>query len=235
MQTVMSFGGGVQSWGLAALVATGEFEPPDYAVMVDTGRECRSTWEYLAEHGDRLPFKLEIVHIPLPDIFYKNGNHDCLLPAYFVGGKLPTFCSGKWKRDQFRRYLRARGVKKARVIFGISYDEADRMRTSGLRWLENVYPLCDNRITRADCIKAAADYFGETPPRSRCWMCPNQHRADWLSMPEDELQMAEEIDNQIRAYGLYLSRFCVPLRESILMDSAQMDMFSECDGGYCFV
>lgn len=232
---VMSFGGGVQSWGYAALAALSEVPMPELAVMLDTGRECASTWRYLEAHRTALPFQLAVVRPSLPGIFYHNG--DCLLPAYFDGGKLPAFCSGKWKRDPFRRYLRQTlGIKRARVIFGISYDEAQRMTNATPKWQTNVYPLVEQQIRRGDCLQAALDYFGEAPPRSRCWMCPNQNREDWLGIPDGELAQAAAVDADIRRLGLYLSRHRVPLRDGLTLDAAQLDLFGDdCDGCYCYV
>jgi len=231
---VFSFGGGVQSWGYAALVVLGELPAPDFAVMVDTCRECGSTWAYYEKHKDALPFRLIVSRQPVPDIFYRNG--DCLLPAYFNDGKLPTFCSGEWKRDVFRRHLRALGVDTASVAFGISYDESERMTSSGKKWLRNSYPLVDRHIRRGDCLDAAASVFGEAPPRSRCWMCPNQSRADWLSLPESEIAQAAQVDADIRSLGLYLSKHRLPLRDALVLDAAQLDLFGgDCDGGYCYV
>ena len=237
MIDILSFGGGVQSWGIAALVKRGALPAPDFAVMVDTGREVASTWRYLEKHRDDLPFPLVVVRQPLPDIFYPSGQRDCLLPAFFKGGKLPVFCSGEWKRDVFRRYLRRElHVKSARIILGISYDEAERMTNATPQWLQNSYPLVEHRITRAACQRAALDVFGELPSRSRCWCCPNQNRADWLSLPDGELQRAAEIDAQIRASGLFLHRSRLPLLDGYALDEAQGELFGgDCDGGYCYV
>jgi hypothetical protein len=232
---VMSFGGGVQSWGYAALAARGDVPMPELAVMIDTGRECASTWAYLDAHHTALPFQLVVARPQVPGIFYRNG--DCLIPAYFDGGKLPVFCSGEWKRDPFRRYLRQTlGIQRARVIFGISRDEAQRMTNATPKWQTNVYPLVEQQIRRGDCLKAATDYFGEAPPRSRCWMCPNQNREDWLGLPDGELTEAAVVDADIRRLGLYLSRHRVPLREGLALEAAQLDLFGDdCDGGYCYV
>lgn len=234
---VLSFGGGTQSWGIAALVVLGELPSPDLAVMMDTGRECASTWNYLDAHRDSLPFPLIVIGNGTPPIFWPKGQRDCLLPAYTATGKLPPFCSGLWKRDSFRRFLRHdAGVLRAEVWFGISYDEAERMTTARPQWLTHSYPLVEHQIRRGDCIQAAERVFGERPPRSRCWMCPNQNRDDWLDIQPDELDRAEVIDNQIRERGLYLSRHRLPIREAVVLDDAQLDLFGgNCDGGYCYV
>ena len=236
MVVVMSFGGGTQSWGVAALVKAGELPAPDFAVMIDTGRECASTWRYMEAHRTALPFPLHVVGQATPEIFWGTGEEDCLLPAYTQRGKLPPFCSGNWKRDVFRRYLRKQmHIEQAEVWLGISYDEAHRMTSRTPQWLTNVYPLVKSRIRRGDCIEAAERVFGEVPTRSRCWMCPNQHRADWLTLAPNELDKAEQVDETVRERGLYLSRHRLPVRESAALDDSQLLLFGEECDGYCFV
>lgn len=47
MTIVWSYGGGVQSAAIGVLIREGVLPVPDLAVIADTGRERRSTWEYL--------------------------------------------------------------------------------------------------------------------------------------------------------------------------------------------
>jgi hypothetical protein len=42
-----SYGGGVQTAAIAALVIQGKLPVPDVTVIADTGRERTTTWEYL--------------------------------------------------------------------------------------------------------------------------------------------------------------------------------------------
>ena len=43
---IWSSGGGTQSCAIAAMIVLGELEKPDLAIIVDTERECSTTWEY---------------------------------------------------------------------------------------------------------------------------------------------------------------------------------------------
>jgi hypothetical protein len=54
MTLVWSFGGGVQSWALAVLVAQGRLPRPDYTVIANTKREATETWEYLCANAERV-------------------------------------------------------------------------------------------------------------------------------------------------------------------------------------
>lgn len=181
MIDILSFGGGVGSWGYAALVVQGKIRAPWLAAIVDTGRECPSTWDYLDHHKDKLPFELHIIKQPLPSLWSGNGNS--FLPGGYDlegGAFLRGFCSSHWKRDVMRRWLVKRmGITAYNLAFGIDADEYQRMTTARQKSVCNVYPLVELNITRADCAQAALDVFGALPPRSRCWMCPGQNKEDW--------------------------------------------------------
>lgn len=181
MIDILSFGGGVGSWGYAALVVQGKIRAPWIAAIVDTGRECPSTWEYLARHREQLPFELYVIKQPLPSLW--SGNGGSFLPGGYdlAGGAfMRGFCSSYWKRDVMRRWLAKKmGITAYNLAFGIHADEWQRMQTARQKTVNNVYPLVHLDITRADCARAALEVFGELPPRSRCWMCPGQNAEDW--------------------------------------------------------
>jgi len=201
---ILSFGGGVGSWGYAALVAQGKIRAPWMAAIVDTGREITSTWEYIERHRSALTFDLHIIKQPLPSLWSGNGNS--FLPGGFDiegGAFMRGFCSSYWKRDVMRRWLvKKMGITAYNLAFGIHFDEWQRMTSARQKSVINIYPLVDLKITRADCAQAALDVFGEIPPRSRCWMCPGQNTDDWeevTSKYPELYKAALEIDTESRA------------------------------------
>lgn len=234
---IFSFGGGVQSWAITALVARGELPKPDLAVMANTGRECASTWNFLQVHYSRLPFVLEIVNQPVPSLYWQTGEHDFMLPAYSQAGKVRGFCSGKWKRDTIRHYLLERGITEYVQWLGLSADEWKRIKPDKLKSVQNCWPLIELRLTRGDCLKLDLDYLGAYPPKSRCWCCPNQGRSEWLSLTPAELIAAHLVDaTAFASHGFRLHSFYLPLLEAVGLQAAQGDLFGdECDeGGYCY-
>lgn len=203
MIDILSFGGGVGSWGYAALVVQGRIRAPWMAAIVDTGRECPSTWEYLERHRGQLPFEIHVITQPLPALW--SGTGESFLPGGFdlTGGAfLRGFCSSHWKRDTLRRWLvRCRGITAYNQAFGIHADEWQRMTTARQKTVRNVYPLVDLGVTRAECAQAALEVFGELPPRSRCWMCPGQDAGDWAQVRHDYPALyaeAQRIDAEAR-------------------------------------
>lgn len=249
---VWSYGGGVQTAALAVLIREGALPRPDLTVIADTGREKSSTWTYL----DRVmrPY-LQAVGIEVEaashslatvDLFAKNG--DLLLPAYTDKGKLPTYCSGEWKRDVVARYVRPRADKwplpgsEVEMWLGISFDERHRCKHSKHHWIHHSFPLVERFLSRAGCYLLVEKAGLPEPPKSACWMCPHHRRKDWVAMrthlPED-FAKAVQLDGEIRDaldHGVaYLYEGRKPLKMADLdHDPDGLSLFPECSTGYCF-
>ncbi len=218
-----SDGGGTQSTGIAALIYTGQLKPPDVAIIVDTEREASQTWEY--HEKITKPKLLEVgvvVHrvskskYATVDLYGGKEKDTLLIPAFTNQsgkiGKLPTFCSNEWKERVVRRfcnelYPNAEGFD---LWLGISRDEADRMRTGTGKW-QYKHPLVDDKrwMNRQDCLKLVRSLGWPDPPRSRCYMCPNQGPREWQDLetnwPEDFAKaMAFEAEIQKRDPNVFL-------------------------------
>jgi hypothetical protein len=222
---IMSYGGGRQSAAIVCLIENGLLPKPDLIVMADTGREASTTWDYtnniMLSVIRRLGIEFHVAPHSLAGIDLYGENGDILIPAYTTDGKLPTFCSWKWKAHVFRRYIRSLGVKSATVWFGMSLDEVDRMRISDVKWLTNHYPLIFDVPMRAhECIDYVVKSGYPLPPRSSCWMCPHRRNEEWRLLrdnaPEDFIA-ACDLDDEIRAKdtrgGVWLHETRKPLRD----------------------
>ena len=167
MVVAWSYGGGVQTAALAVLIREGALPRPDITVMADTGREATATWDYLrdviAPYLAPVGVTVEIAPHTLATVDLYAHNGDLLVPAYTAKGRLPTFCSSEWKRDVVRRFLRQRGVESCDLWLGISWDERDRAKPSGKRWVNHVFPLLDRHMTRAGCLRLV-EAAGLPPP-----------------------------------------------------------------------
>jgi hypothetical protein len=244
---VWSYGGGTQSVAIAVLIAQGQLPRPDMIVIADTDREASETWTYTDAHIRPLlaPLGLTIEIAPhslaTVDLYSPKG--DCLLPAYTAVGKLPSFCSHKWKLRVVRRYMREQGIETCIEWLGISRDEAERMKVSDVQWIKYNYPLAMKmRMTRRDCVYLVERFGLPTPPRSSCWMCPNRGNEQWQRLKDyypDEWGKACELDIEIRErdekHGLYLHRSRVPLKDADLTVPAVDNPLLDCMGGVCWV
>lgn len=258
MTEVFSSGGGTQSTCIAALIVQGRLPRPDWCVIVDTERERSAVWEYLDAivRPALLTVGLEVHRVAksryaTSDIWSTNGTH-LQIPAFTnksggIRGKLSNFCSDKWKTRVRDRWLREQGVSRAdqRTWIGFSLDEARRYTRMALseealkgrlRW-----PLIqDIPLRREQAIKEVEKMGWPTPPRSACWMCPNQGDGEWRDLKEnfpDEFQKAVELEREVRAKdaNAFLHESCVPLDE--VNFSREPDLFGSvgCNSGACFV
>lgn len=245
-----SFGGGVQSAAIAVLILKHKLPIPDISVIADTGREMQSTWDYMNEVIQPALSKIDITiqvishDVSKTDLYSKSGKY-VLLPAYThsrktgLPSKMPTWCSGDWKRDVVRRYIKSIGVTETDMWLGISTDEIERMKDTGLMWLTHVYPLIELvPMNREQCIKIVEDYGWPTPPKSRCWMCPNQSHSMWKEMRSDspdEFNKAVQLEQEIQLFdsSVYLHKSLLPLSNAVQLDSLD-EVFDGCDSGYCF-
>lgn len=214
---IWSYGGGVQSVAIAALIIQKQLPMPDMAIIVDTGYEKSTTWEYMDNVVSPALKSIGLVVQRVPkgryatvDYLSKNGRY-VLIPAFTTQsgrGKLPCWCSGEWKRNVVRRWARAQGIKQVIHWVGMSTDESKRGKGSRLQWWENQYPLIDVVPTsRAECFALIESVGWPAPSRSSCWMCPNQSDVEWktqqLNHPEDH-KKAIEFERLIRKHDKHV-------------------------------
>jgi 3'-phosphoadenosine 5'-phosphosulfate sulfotransferase (PAPS reductase)/FAD synthetase len=255
---VFSSGGGTQSTAIAALIIQRELPKPDVVVIADTERECATTWQYLDEvvAPALRGFGIEVHRIKgwstNSSIASKNGN-TLLVPAWTDEngdvGKLPGFCSNKWKVEAMDRWLsKTKGLtrSKYRAWIGLSFDEwrrAQRLMAGeegrkGLIWLPLLSGL---HMKRQESIQLVKDMGWPEPPRSRCWMCPNQSDSEWRDLKEnhhEDFMKAVAFEQEMQQFDAHawLHKECKPIDEVDFF--RQPDLFDSgnyCSSGVCFV
>jgi hypothetical protein len=206
---IWSSGGGTQSAAIAALICKGELRP-NLAVIVDTEREVTQTWTY---HDTIIVPALEKVGVTLHRVpkskyatvdLYGGKDGDVLLIPAFTNkngkqGKLPTYCSNEWKLRVVQRWAneQAPDAEGFDLWLGISRDESHRMRSGHTGKWAYKHPLIDDKrfMSRRDCISLVKEMGWPEPPRSRCWMCPNQGPSEWEDLSANHpIDAAKAID-----------------------------------------
>lgn len=216
-------GWGTQSFSLAAMAVLGEIEPVDYAIFADTGYESHLTYDFAARWAPWLQEKgLQIITVKNKtknDPMYLRGG--IAIPARNKNGApLRRQCTRDWKIDPMRVWLQAnRHGEIVDQLLGISLDEFQRMRESDVKYVKNIYPLIEKRMSRNDCVNWLERHSLEVPPRSACTFCPFHSRNEWKKVhntPED-WEQAVQYDRMIRkaqaGYELYLHIDLKPLEE----------------------
>ena len=254
---VLSLGWGVQSWTLAAMVALKELPPIDYAIHADTTHEMAGTYTHAAKWTPWLEERgVEVVTVTAtrPDVVREDWSGSVLIPAFTlnragVQGQVRRQCTHDWKITPIRKFLRSvlEGRPKAGAVeswLGISLDEFQRMRTSDVAYIENVYPLVDRRITRADCTQWLLAHDLDVPPKSGCTFCPYRSRASWKDLKRaggSDWQEAVAVDTAVRAkrpqFDLFIHSGRRPVAEAVKIPedegASQLEMPMPCDSGYC--
>lgn len=228
MATFFSFGGGVQSCAIAALlIHESERLPkplPDLILFADTGAEPPRIYEIIAEVFGLLAaagFRCEVVRAK-----DANGEVRSILatpqdkrgglatPPWFVHsengiGMIRRQCTSEYKikplQQRMREFLgyksgqRIKGIHN--VWLGISVDEIRRAKPSQNKWEKNIFPLIELGMDRTRAFTYATTRLQIVPEKSACIMCPFIAEKEWLRRKQyapEIFQAAVDIDNQIR-------------------------------------
>ncbi len=269
MIKVLSLGAGVQSSAVLLMSCVGELEPIDMAIFADTGWEPRAVYEHLSwlelfarDHGIPVHrvssgknIKEDMLRATVNDTSCGSYSN---MPLFTIDedgslGMIRRQCTRDYKIRPITQFIREHirpPRKKSKGMtpivenwFGISLDEARRMRHAKEWWAVNHYPLIDIGMTRDDCLYWMEDHGFPKPTRSACIVCPYKSNTEWRHLKEtspEEWQEAVEFDHAIRDRGgmkgkLYSHQDRVPLDEVDLTtpeDHGQMTLWEreECAG-----
>ena len=269
--TYISLGAGVQSSALLLMSNLGLYDIPraDVAIFADTGAEPPDVYRVLdeLEKASSIP----VVRVQEGDLEadYRAGLADKSksfrsLPTYTMDpdtkkrGIVMRQCTAHWKIRPIHRYVREEmlGLKprqRSRAVvltmMGISFDEAQRMKPSRVKWTDHSFPLVDRRIRREKCSAIIEEHGGADgwPVKvgaSSCYFCPFHGQNIWRAMKERDhidglFTRACEFDEAIRHHPrmrseCFLHPSCKPLREVDLEPGPQMEFdFMGCDSGHC--
>ena len=259
--TVISLGVGVQSSTMALMSAKGVLPKVDCAIFADTGYEPKKVYEYLEWIKTQLPFPVYTVakgnikndmigsidngtRFPTAPFFTRNAETG-------KKGMLMRQCTNDYKIQPIRKKIRelcniqkGKHFPKDKIVdqwIGISMDEISRMKPARDKYINNVHPLIDLKMSRKDCLKWMSENAFPLPEKSACICCPFHDDKYWYFMKHnrpEEFKDAVEFDKKIRTGSrkindhLYLHRKCIPLDEvNFDIKTDQPDMFNnECEG-----
>ncbi len=273
MIRILSLGAGVQSTTALLMSCKGELQKLDCAIFADVGWEPKAVYDnldWLKGESERHGIPVHIVGsgrnirddaaIGMVRGRAEGGERWTTMP-YFTKdvkgsvGMLRRQCTKEFKIVPIEKFVRSElmGLKprqrapKDPVIeqwFGISFDEAQRMRSSDKVWKTHRYPLIyDVPMDRDAChVWLKANYPERDVPRSSCIGCPFHSDYEWRQLRDTspaEFQDAVELDNAIRESGgirgkVYIHRKAIPLQDvdlDTMEDKGQINMFgNECEG-----
>jgi 3'-phosphoadenosine 5'-phosphosulfate sulfotransferase (PAPS reductase)/FAD synthetase len=183
--TVLSYGAGVNTFALLLKLPEWNLKP-DLVIFADTGNEKPQTYEHLEKY--QIPI-MEAQGLKFVRVKNENG-HGTLFDYSLKRGKIPwrqtraiRYCTGMFKVDPIMKYLnsiRENKQEEFSQMIGIAYDEIHRMtKKTKRKWITNVHPLIDHKLTREDCKTVIKLAGYEVPPKSGCGYCPFQKKSEW--------------------------------------------------------
>ena len=250
---VISLGAGKQSSYLLLTALQGNYKfMPDFAIFSDTGCEPDYVYSFLdwlkTYVKDKYNFDIIIVsegNILNDTIEYLDGKRKRVasLPLRLGNnaGLIMRQCTNDYKIKPLRKYLQTvRNGANVRLWLGISLDEIERMKDSNVNYIENYYPLIENRIR----IDGIIEYFRinnlPEPGKSACLICPLHSDNYWKMFKKQfptEFETACRFDEKIRIYPnlkqkAYLSKHLKPLSEIdfSLSNTLFPELIEECNG-----
>lgn len=238
---VLSLGAGVQSSTIALMMKHGEIEMADVMIFADTGAEPPSVYRWLGFLATSTAGCMPLITVQQAtgltadiEAHIEGRKRRCALPPLYTegGGMLRRQCTRDYKvAPIYRKCNELRGGRKGvrvQEIFGISWDERQRMREPDRLWLLPFsYPLIEKQMTRRDCKHWLVKNGYPIPPRSACVYCPYRCNTEWERLrtyEPDAWTEACRMDDLMR-HGIkyvheaaYVHRQLVPLREAKIED-----------------
>lgn len=272
---VLSLGAGIQSSALLLMSDRGEVPRLDCAIFADTGWEPREVYDQLAWLEETVSIPIHRVtcgrNIREDAVIAQvrgrkaDGERWASMPIRTVSAKgehgmMKRQCTSEYKIAPIERFIRRsllglrprQHAPKECVVdhwYGISSDEAHRMKASRDAWQRCVYPLCNfpddffpRLQTRHNCYAwLRRNYPAREFVRSACIGCPYKGAKEWRRLKQNPKEWGEavEVDEAIRHSGgtrgeMFLHRSGRALAEANL-DEEQMEMWGEECAGVCGV
>ena len=134
-------------------------------------------------------------------------------------GQLKRSCTHRWKIVPIRRWLQAnRNGRQIEQWIGISMDEYQRMKDSGVKYITNRWPLIEKRMTRVGCVAWLERHGLEVPQKSSCTFCPFHDRQTWREIKagsSGDWAEAVQVDAAIRTMRPPFDLFLHPSRKPL--------------------
>jgi hypothetical protein len=265
---ILSLGAGVQSSTLALKIKQGEIPMVDAGIFADTKGEPKAVYDWLDWLKKQLNFPIYTVvfrDLKQDILDAAVGKHKAFTAPFYTKnpktgkkGMLQRQCTADYKIKPIVKKVREMlglkwGEKRKKgtsveMIMGISIDEVFRIKTNRIKYITNLYPLVDSKLSRQDCKQWMKDQGYPIPPRSACTFCPYHSTEEWLNIKKNPKEWAEVVamDKAIRNTerfkvggksasvkdDLYLHRSCVPIDQvNFKKEEPQLDLFNnECEG-----
>lgn len=235
MKYILSWGGGVNSTAILAMIKLGilpELTPDNtHIVFADTGAEMPYTYEHttrclqpMAKEG----WNCKSINSTKDKELYTPRFQNKTLAQFCMEKKIIPSRKNKWCSIE----CKAMPIGKYRIglfgdnckenfimLLGIATEEIHRARELGSKCTR--YPLIEQGVDRNECFRLIDKAKLPQARKSGCSFCPEQSKAKWIELFTDFpdlFRQAEELERNARekynGTGYFLCRN-LPIREQI--------------------
>jgi hypothetical protein len=239
---VLSYGAGVNSTALLIFLIKNNY-PLDLVLFSDTGGEFPHTYEtikYYKEYCESKNIRFEIVKSKLSDSLYSYLWNKKIVPSI-----MRRDCTAKFKIRPMRKFMRETYGKKTKFIqyIGIDYGESHRVMTNDVKYIQNKYPLVDNKINREKCEEILRSEGLLIPKKSGCYFCMFTKRQNWINLLNEDPELfnkAMKLEQNTERYperaGLLHSIPLLKIKNRETENTKLEDFEPICDvSGSCFL
>jgi len=256
LRTVLSYGGGVQTFAMLLFIEAGIMPKPDCLIFADTGCEWPHTYKHIEQVAKPI-----CVELGIP--FYTVQHGTGLIDGYAEASAIPMAgfrsCTVNYKIRPINDFIKKtwpdekkNGKASFISLIGISTDEAQRAvkrEEQAPKWIYLKYPLLEANLSRLDCINMIENSKYIASKKSGCYLCPYSKLQEWAKLKRQHpelLQNAVELEEKMRAkrpereIGLLGNDRMMWLSEFAAMHTledfgAVIEPGRECDSGGCFL
>lgn len=217
MVNVLSFGAGVNSTAILAMMKQGKVEI-DTAVFADTGCEFPETYQYIENSIKPLCDELGVRFYTTCRNPEKN-----LYQEYFENKIIPTrmyrHCTDKFKIQPLKKFIIQKFPSEpVNFVIGIDAGEAHRAKafcSSG----NALFPLIEWGMNRRKCKQIIKQVGLPVPMKSGCTFCPFTKKRGWMYLYQYHLDKYNE--------AITLEQNCSRYPEITLSSKPLIDMIPD--------
>jgi len=209
MKYIISWGGGVNSTGILAMMKLGML--PQFTkensifVFADTMAEMPHFYEHtniclssMAKEG----WKVKRVHPEDTSEYYSKRNCigliDYCLEKTVIPSRVNRWCTMEYKSKPIKNYRKSLDTETI-LILGIGADEPHRAKAR--YQADTLYPLIEAGVDREKCLELSKEAGLPEPKKTGCYFCPYQRKQQWLDLyhyHKDLFDIAQNIEDTAR-------------------------------------
>ena len=254
--TILSYGGGVQTFALLLLILEGKIEKPQFVIFSDTKAEYPLTYIHIDKYAKPI---CEILDIPFITVQHQDG----IIDGYTNQNSIPMAgfrsCTYNYKIRPINKYLteflgssKIKGKPSIISLIGISTDESKRAiprNKQSPKWVYLKYPLLELDLSRRQLIDIINKSPYPLPIKSGCFICPYNGLKGFVDLKQnhkDLFKIAVEMEENYfihrpeRTHG-FLQDSQIKLKELGQIPSLYSfvntlpNENNECETGGCFL